>query len=79
MIFIRCLIPDMWITIFDMLPIRELWRLSQTCSMMKALVEKYKQSAFNFPELLWPFIRSNDVNSFQEMLTFAARSASESS
>lgn len=65
---VRSLVPDIWITIFGMLPIRELWRLAQTCSMMKELVETYKRSAFNFPGLLQPFIHSEHVDSFREML-----------
>ena len=65
----RGLIPfDVWVQIFDLLPIKELLQISQTCKVMAEAMKEYWWVAFNFRKLVMPFIPNKDVDSFQEML-----------
>lgn len=62
------MVPDIWFSIFDMLPIQDLLALTQTSLGMKATVEMYWPHGFSFPKVLHGFIDYEEVQSFHDML-----------
>ena len=60
--------PDVWIVVFDFMPVKELLSVSHTCREMWLLVKAYWPLAFNLAWVLQPFLMPNDVPSFQHML-----------
>ena len=60
--------PDVWIVVFDFMPVKELLSVSRTCREMWLLVKAYWPLAFNLARVLQPFLMPDDVPSFRHML-----------
>ena len=59
---------DLWFTIMDQLPIRDVLKISRTCRFMHDIVESYKPVAFSLASVLKAFIEHEDLTSLQEMM-----------
>lgn len=64
----RPLVPDVWLAVFEFLPVRELLMVSRTCRAMRLLVKAYWPLAFNLARVLQPFLIPADVPSFRGMM-----------
>ena len=64
----RLLLVEIWNRIFDLLSIKDILRVAQTCAAFKSAVSGYWKKAFNLAKLIYPFISHDKITSFRKML-----------
>ena len=71
--FLWWLVPDVWLCIFDFLPVEGLLGLSQTSRYIRMLLKCYWKWAFSLSKLLEPFLPNVNVDDFRQVLQTSGR------
>lgn len=58
----------MWDSIFDILHLKELLVILQTCKWLQKTLQRYWAKVFNFSTLLHPFLTLESIGSFRRLL-----------